>query len=169
MTVRALLSLILPFDLPFQWDLWEGSKQHGHRARLAHRAQNLKAPSNVGPLGCSGVGRLVLAFGGSCVASGAQGVEHENTYPGCCSSLSSSLASRAECQSSMQLYSWFFLLDMYPKGLFPSSVGNILLVNGTACGEIKITDFGLSKIMDDDSYNSVDGMELTSQGAGTYW
>lgn len=48
-------------------------------------------------------------------------------------------------------------------------VGNILLVNGTACGEIKITDFGLSKIMDDDSYNSADGMELTSQGAGTYW
>nr|XP_061807290.1 serine/threonine-protein kinase tousled-like 2 isoform X2 [Nerophis lumbriciformis] len=47
--------------------------------------------------------------------------------------------------------------------------GNILLVNGTACGEIKITDFGLSKIMDDDSYSSVDGMELTSQGAGTYW
>ncbi|XP_069011637.1 serine/threonine-protein kinase tousled-like 2 isoform X2 [Embiotoca jacksoni] len=47
--------------------------------------------------------------------------------------------------------------------------GNILLVNGTACGEIKITDFGLSKIMDDDSYNSADGMELTSQGAGTYW
>ncbi|CAB1337848.1 unnamed protein product, partial [Coregonus sp. 'balchen'] len=46
---------------------------------------------------------------------------------------------------------------------------NILLVNGMACGEIKITDFGLSKIMDDDSYNSVDGMELTSQGAGTYW
>lgn len=48
-------------------------------------------------------------------------------------------------------------------------VGNILLVNGTACGEIKITDFGLSKIMDDDSYSSADGMELTSQGAGTYW
>ncbi|XP_042364010.1 serine/threonine-protein kinase tousled-like 2 isoform X1 [Plectropomus leopardus] len=47
--------------------------------------------------------------------------------------------------------------------------GNILLVNGTACGEIKITDFGLSKIMDDDSYNTADGMELTSQGAGTYW
>ncbi|KAM9837360.1 serine/threonine-protein kinase tousled-like 2 isoform 1-T1 [Aulostomus maculatus] len=46
--------------------------------------------------------------------------------------------------------------------------GNILLVNGSACGEIKITDFGLSKIMDDDSYNS-DGIELTSQGAGTYW
>ncbi|XP_061911605.1 serine/threonine-protein kinase tousled-like 2 isoform X1 [Entelurus aequoreus] len=47
--------------------------------------------------------------------------------------------------------------------------GNILLVNGSACGEIKITDFGLSKIMDDDSYSAADGMELTSQGAGTYW
>ncbi|XP_038154662.1 serine/threonine-protein kinase tousled-like 2 isoform X2 [Cyprinodon tularosa] len=45
--------------------------------------------------------------------------------------------------------------------------GNILLVNGTACGEIKITDFGLSKIVDDES--SADGMELTSLGAGTYW
>lgn len=55
------------------------------------------------------------------------------------------------------------------KSLSSSCSGNILLVNGTACGEIKITDFGLSKIMDDDSYNSVDGMELTSQGAGTYW
>uniref|UniRef100_A0A671QLF0 non-specific serine/threonine protein kinase n=1 Tax=Sinocyclocheilus anshuiensis TaxID=1608454 RepID=A0A671QLF0_9TELE len=46
--------------------------------------------------------------------------------------------------------------------------GNILLVDGNACGEIKITDFGLSKIMDDDNYG-VDGMDLTSQGAGTYW
>uniref|UniRef100_G3S1X8 Protein kinase domain-containing protein n=1 Tax=Gorilla gorilla gorilla TaxID=9595 RepID=G3S1X8_GORGO len=42
--------------------------------------------------------------------------------------------------------------------------GNILLVNGTVCGEIKITELGLSKITDDDSYNSVGGMELTSQG-----
>lgn len=41
-------------------------------------------------------------------------------------------------------------------------------MDGTACGEIKITDFGLSKIMDDDNYG-VDGMDLTSQGAGTYW
>lgn len=63
-------------------------------------------------------------------------------------------------------------LNFEKNGLFRrfrSATGNILLVNGTACGEIKITDFGLSKIMDDDSYNSVDGMELTSQGAGTYW
>lgn len=76
----------------------------------------------------------------------------------------------AECQSSVQFSSCFiFLLNLYPKGFFLPCLGNILLVNGTACGEIKITDFGLSKIMDDDSYNSVDGMELTSQGAGTYW
>lgn len=36
-------------------------------------------------------------------------------------------------------------------------------------GEIKITDFGLSKVMDDDKYNPEHGMDLTSQGAGTYW
>ncbi|KAI6185648.1 BMA-TLK-1, isoform e [Aphelenchoides besseyi] len=43
---------------------------------------------------------------------------------------------------------------------------NILLKSGSP-GEIKITDFGLSKTMD----NSDDGqsIELTSQGAGTYW
>jgi len=32
--------------------------------------------------------------------------------------------------------------------------------------EVKITDFGLSKVMDD---NEDSAMELTSQGAGTYW
>ncbi len=42
--------------------------------------------------------------------------------------------------------------------------GNILLV-GTGSGEVKITDFGLSKVMD----SSDDSMDLTSQGAGTYW
>uniref|UniRef100_A0A914DBN8 Protein kinase domain-containing protein n=1 Tax=Acrobeloides nanus TaxID=290746 RepID=A0A914DBN8_9BILA len=44
---------------------------------------------------------------------------------------------------------------------------NILLQSGTTSGEIKITDFGLSKTME----NSDDGdsIELTSQGAGTYW
>nr|XP_006811162.1 PREDICTED: serine/threonine-protein kinase tousled-like 2-like [Saccoglossus kowalevskii] len=48
--------------------------------------------------------------------------------------------------------------------------GNILLGKGSVSGEIKITDFGLSKIMDDDNYNSMEGgMDLTSQGAGTYW
>eukprot|EP00656_Telonema_subtile_P016423 TRINITY_DN18673_c0_g1_i1.p1 TRINITY_DN18673_c0_g1~~TRINITY_DN18673_c0_g1_i1.p1 ORF type:complete len:682 (+),score=214.60 TRINITY_DN18673_c0_g1_i1:156-2201(+) len=36
----------------------------------------------------------------------------------------------------------------------------------TQDGVVKITDFGLSKIMDDDNMHD---MELTSQGAGTYW
>ncbi|XP_065187742.1 serine/threonine-protein kinase tousled-like 1-B [Sycon ciliatum] len=44
--------------------------------------------------------------------------------------------------------------------------GNILLCSGSATGEIKITDFGLSKIKEGDSGAD---MELTSQGAGTYW
>jgi tousled-like kinase len=47
--------------------------------------------------------------------------------------------------------------------------GNILLGSGTLSGEIKITDFGLSKIMDDENYSPDHGMDLTSQGAGTYW
>ncbi|XP_065578334.1 serine/threonine-protein kinase tousled-like 2 isoform X3 [Artemia franciscana] len=47
--------------------------------------------------------------------------------------------------------------------------GNILLTSGNICGDIKITDFGLSKIMDEDNYNPDQGMDLTSQGAGTYW
>lgn len=42
--------------------------------------------------------------------------------------------------------------------------GNILLHKG----EVQITDFGLSKIMNEES-STVDGMELTSQGAGTMW
>ena len=47
--------------------------------------------------------------------------------------------------------------------------GNILLTGGTVSGDIKITDFGLSKIMDSENYNPDHGMDLTSQGAGTYW
>jgi tousled-like kinase len=53
------------------------------------------------------------------------------------------------------VYDWYFS-------------GNILLGSGSVSGEIKITDFGLSKIMDDENITS-DGMDLTSQGAGTYW
>ena len=34
-------------------------------------------------------------------------------------------------------------------------------------GNIRITDFGLSKVMD--AHANSEGMELTSQGAGTYW
>ncbi|XP_041478196.1 serine/threonine-protein kinase tousled-like 2 [Lytechinus variegatus] len=48
--------------------------------------------------------------------------------------------------------------------------GNILLCHGSTCGAIKLTDFGLSKVMDDEHFNSQEGgMDLTSQGAGTYW
>ena len=44
--------------------------------------------------------------------------------------------------------------------------GNILLTGtGALSGEVKITDFGLSKIMETEE----DSMDLTSQGAGTYW
>lgn len=43
---------------------------------------------------------------------------------------------------------------------FDLKPANILYCNG----EIKITDFGLSKMMEDE-----DSIDLTSQGAGTYW
>lgn len=49
---------------------------------------------------------------------------------------------------------------------FDLKPGNILLGSGIYSYEAKLTDFGLSKIMEQDS---PDGMELTSQGAGTYW
>ena len=52
---------------------------------------------------------------------------------------------------------------------FISTKGNILLGTGEHSGEIKITDFGLSKQMDEDNYDPEYGMDLTSQGAGTYW
>lgn len=51
---------------------------------------------------------------------------------------------------------------------FDAFAGDILH-SGSVSGEIKITDFGLSKVMDDDNYSPESGMDLTSQGAGTYW
>ncbi len=42
--------------------------------------------------------------------------------------------------------------------------GNILF---DEFGDVKITDFGLSKIME--SHDPCDSMELASQGSGTYW
>uniref|UniRef100_A0A914HE53 Protein kinase domain-containing protein n=1 Tax=Globodera rostochiensis TaxID=31243 RepID=A0A914HE53_GLORO len=56
----------------------------------------------------------------------------------------------------------------YPIIHYDLKPANILLQSGTTSGEIKITDFGLSKTME----NAEDGdesIELTSQGAGTYW
>ncbi|CAF0774497.1 unnamed protein product [Adineta steineri] len=52
---------------------------------------------------------------------------------------------------------------------FDLKPANILLGSGTSSGEIKITDFGLSKQMCEDTYDPEHGMDLTSQGAGTYW
>lgn len=48
------------------------------------------------------------------------------------------------------------------------STSSLISASSSVNGEIKITDFGLSKIMDDESATP-DGMDLTSQGAGTYW
>ena len=45
--------------------------------------------------------------------------------------------------------------------------GNILLGTGNQSGEIKITDFGLSKQMHEDSFDE-DGMDLSSQGREKY-
>lgn len=62
-------------------------------------------------------------------------------------------------------------LQDWQVNLMPDLVyfaGNILLGSGSVSGEIKITDFGLSKIMDEENITP-DGMDLTSQGAGTYW
>ena len=42
--------------------------------------------------------------------------------------------------------------------------GNVLF---DSAGRVKITDFGLSKVMEE--AGGSDGLELTSQGAGTYW
>jgi len=51
---------------------------------------------------------------------------------------------------------------------FDLKPGNILFHNG----EVKISDFGLSKVMEDQPFGAgttLGEIELTSQGAGTYW
>ncbi|XP_052246853.1 serine/threonine-protein kinase tousled-like 2 isoform X2 [Dreissena polymorpha] len=62
--------------------------------------------------------------------------------------------------------------DLKPGNILlghPAQNGSSSMTGTTSVsGEIKITDFGLSKIMDDETTNH-DGMDLTSQGAGTYW
>jgi tousled-like kinase len=75
--------------------------------------------------------------------------------------------SERECKSIIaQVLSALLYLNSQPKRIihYDLKPGNILYTNG----EVRITDFGLSKIMDE-HLNTMDGMELTSQGAGTYW
>eukprot|EP00818_Percolomonas_sp_WS_P000536 CAMPEP_0117437018 /NCGR_PEP_ID=MMETSP0759-20121206/1305_1 /TAXON_ID=63605 /ORGANISM="Percolomonas cosmopolitus, Strain WS" /LENGTH=956 /DNA_ID=CAMNT_0005228633 /DNA_START=691 /DNA_END=3561 /DNA_ORIENTATION=- len=61
-----------------------------------------------------------------------------------------------------QVFSGLKYLAEPPRKIihFDLKPANILYCNG----EIKITDFGLSKMMEEE-----DAIELTSQGAGTYW
>jgi tousled-like kinase len=64
----------------------------------------------------------------------------------------------------MQVFHALKYLNEQPKAIihYDLKPGNILFHNH----EVKITDFGLSKIQPE---GNVSGIELTSQGAGTYW
>lgn len=76
----------------------------------------------------------------------------------------------ARCIIMQVVHALKYLNEIKPPVIhYDLKPGNILLGSGTLSGEIKITDFGLSKIMDDESYSPEIGMDLTSQGAGTYW
>lgn len=65
----------------------------------------------------------------------------------------------------MQVFSGLKYLNQQKQTIihYDLKPGNILLYNG----EVKITDFGLSKIVPEEGGSQ--GIELTSQGAGTYW
>lgn len=80
--VCLLLCLVFLFDLPFQQDLWEGSKQHRHQADVENRARNPKAPSNVRQLNHLRMDKSHLAVSGSWVVS-----EFKTPTPGSCSLL----------------------------------------------------------------------------------
>ncbi|KAI0985427.1 hypothetical protein GJ496_005444 [Pomphorhynchus laevis] len=72
----------------------------------------------------------------------------------------------------MQIISGLRYLNIFVKPPvihYDLKPGNIMVGTGSRSGEIKITDFGLSKQMDEDCYDPEHGMDLTSQGAGTYW
>lgn len=59
----------------------------------------------------------------------------------------------------LSLVSFFFFLSLFSGNILFDAVG----------GKVKITDFGLSKVFEDGGDGGNSSMELTSQGAGTYW
>lgn len=66
----------------------------------------------------------------------------------------------------VQIFSGLVYLNKRPHRIihYDLKPGNVLF---DEVGVAKVTDFGLSKIVEDDVGSQ--GMELTSQGAGTYW
>uniref|UniRef100_A0A8R1HYY5 Protein kinase domain-containing protein n=1 Tax=Caenorhabditis japonica TaxID=281687 RepID=A0A8R1HYY5_CAEJA len=71
----------------------------------------------------------------------------------------------------MQVVSALVYLNEKPTPIihYDLKPANILLESGNTSGAIKITDFGLSKIMEGENDDHDVGIELTSQFAGTYW
>lgn len=66
----------------------------------------------------------------------------------------------------VQIFQGLVYMNKRPQKIihYDLKPGNVLF---NEVGVAKMTDFGLSKIVEDDVGSQ--GMELTSQGAGTYW
>lgn len=75
------------------------------------------------------------------------------------------LAEKEAKSITAQILSALCYLNVKPRSFihYDLKPANILF---DAIGQVKITDFGLSKVVEE---GHTQGMELTSQGAGTYW